>query len=505
MKRRFLKVSRWLPVMVVVGMLWLPAQGFGALTVTSKDIVSADGTSGQDVMAGNGVKTGHIQDGAVTTSKIIDGAVTSTKIGAGAVGTGNLADGSVTSTIILDGSVTTSKIGSGAVVTGNIADGAVNNSKIADGAVTTTKIGANAVETGNIADGAVTDAKISGIVGTDKIGTYSNVFIVHKGPANNQTTFNSVKSVFEHLFSVAQQGANWPGERQAILVMPGRYEEDLSLLNDNACSGRRDCSAPSVNVDILGASRTGSVIALMNNNIYDSPQGSMQVRSGMYLKNLTVEGVLNVSHAQNAGVIGSDVLTPWIAFYGGWENIKNFTIDDVYIDPAGNPAIGFWGTGENDTLKFNNIRINNGYIIMIYPITAKPFKFSNITYTGNSPNNTMFTAWYANSNAPSATFNFDNLSNDGNYSGVFTILNSAAVKINVTNSKLNNYSTLLSDTNPGSNEVAINNSVVSIASSPGSSVKIGNSQIGTIQPSNGAIKVVNSYNANFDSYNNGQY
>ena len=489
MKGRQKRVSRLLAVMAVMSMLCLPAQSFGTLTVSSKDIAPADGTTGQDVTTGNGVKTGHIQDGAVITSKIIDAAITTPKIA--------------------DGAVTAAKLGANAVSTVNIADGAITDAKIA-GPISASKISGlttvvadGSVTTNKIADGAVTDAKVSGIIGADKLSSYSHVFIVHKGPANNQTTFNSVKSVFDYLFSLTQQGPNWLGERQAILVMPGIYEEDLSVLNDYTCNGQRGCSAPAVNVDIIGASRSGSIIALVNNNIYDSPQGSMQLRSGMYLKNLTVEGVLNVSHAQNAGVIGSDVLTPWIAFYGGWENIKNFTIDDVYIDPVGNPAIGFWGTGENDTLKFNNIRINNGYILLIYPITEKPFKFSNITFTGNSA--TMFTAWYANSNAPSATFNFDNISLDGTYYNAFNISGSAAVKINVTNSKLNNYTALLADTNPGNNELAINNSVLSIASSPGSSVKIGNSQIGTIQPGSGAIKVVNSYNANFDPYNNGQY
>jgi len=54
--------------------------------VTSQKIKEADGTSGQDTNSGSGVKTGHIQDTAVTNSKIADNAVT----------TGKLADGSVT-------------------------------------------------------------------------------------------------------------------------------------------------------------------------------------------------------------------------------------------------------------------------------------------------------------------------------------------------------------------------------------------------------------------------
>ena len=38
--------------------------------VTSAKIAEADGASGQDTNTGSGVKTGHIQDGAVTNAKI---------------------------------------------------------------------------------------------------------------------------------------------------------------------------------------------------------------------------------------------------------------------------------------------------------------------------------------------------------------------------------------------------------------------------------------------------
>lgn len=49
-------------------------------SILSKHIKEADGTSGQNTNSGSGIKTGHIQDGAVTTTKIIDGAVTDAKI-----------------------------------------------------------------------------------------------------------------------------------------------------------------------------------------------------------------------------------------------------------------------------------------------------------------------------------------------------------------------------------------------------------------------------------------
>lgn len=53
--------------------------------VLSRHIREADATSGQDTNSGSGVKTGHIQDAAVTTAKIATGAVISATIADGAV------------------------------------------------------------------------------------------------------------------------------------------------------------------------------------------------------------------------------------------------------------------------------------------------------------------------------------------------------------------------------------------------------------------------------------
>jgi len=49
-------------------------------SIKSAQIKEADGSSGQDTNSGSGIKTGHIQDAAITTSKIADGAVTDAKI-----------------------------------------------------------------------------------------------------------------------------------------------------------------------------------------------------------------------------------------------------------------------------------------------------------------------------------------------------------------------------------------------------------------------------------------
>ncbi len=68
--------------------------------VKSANIKEADGTTGQNTNSGSGIKTGHIQNAAVTTAKIKANAVT----------TGKIADGAVTDTKIT-GPITASKIG----------------------------------------------------------------------------------------------------------------------------------------------------------------------------------------------------------------------------------------------------------------------------------------------------------------------------------------------------------------------------------------------------------
>lgn len=77
-----IKLSTWLPIVLIM-FLTLPLNVFANVAndqVLSQHIKEADGTSDQNTNSGSGVKTGHIQDGAVTTGKIIDGAVTDAKI-----------------------------------------------------------------------------------------------------------------------------------------------------------------------------------------------------------------------------------------------------------------------------------------------------------------------------------------------------------------------------------------------------------------------------------------
>jgi hypothetical protein len=73
MRRIGSRAVSWLVVAAVTAMLSPVSASFAAVNnneVTSVKIKEADGTSGQDTNSGSGVKTGHIQDGAVTDAKI---------------------------------------------------------------------------------------------------------------------------------------------------------------------------------------------------------------------------------------------------------------------------------------------------------------------------------------------------------------------------------------------------------------------------------------------------
>lgn len=111
MRIRGLRILRCL---MAASLLALPIQSFGAVspnTVLSASIKPADGTTGQILTTGSGVKTGHIQDSAISTSKIVNGAITTNKIANSAVTNAQLADGAVTDSKI-SGFISGAKLGS---------------------------------------------------------------------------------------------------------------------------------------------------------------------------------------------------------------------------------------------------------------------------------------------------------------------------------------------------------------------------------------------------------
>lgn len=405
----------------------------------------------------------------------------------------------VNSAAIVDGAVATADLANLAVTTAKIANGAVTDAKIS-GLVSTSKLNvgtsagtvaagdhSHVIATANIADGAVTDAKISGTLSASKVATYANTYVVHKGTANNVSTFNGIMACIN---SITNNTANWSGERVVIKVMPGRYvSEDLSAL----------ASSTQLNVDIIGTSRESVVIAPTG--------GDTHLPSGTNLRSLTFEGNINVDHTVNSGIYDAKLIhAP--AYNGhvvsaGWQGIKNFTMDNVEI-VTWEAAMGFWGNQFNDTNVFNNLKIvamtpyNSGHISIVYP-SSIPYKFTNISFYGQG--GTCFN-FVQNSNT---TINLDNIKVEGDYINAISIQDYASnLNVNVSNSRLNT-SVLISGASTSINTTFNNTYIRSLTNILGS-VKIANSQInGAIPASNGQLTIVNSFDTNYALIANGQY
>jgi len=416
-------MSKRLMACVVMCLTMACAQGVSFGAVSNDEITSAkireatSGSTSQDTNSGNGIKTGHIVDTAVTSAKIANGAVTAAKL----------------------------------------------------------------------ADGVVTDAKIAGAISASKVGTYANTYVIHKGTANNVTTFNGIMACINHLTS---NSTNWTGERVVIKVMPGRYaSEDFSAL----------ANSTQLNVDIIGTSRESVIIAPTG--------GDTHLPSGTNLRSLTFEGNINIDHTVDAGIYDAKLIQA-PAYNGhvvsaGWQGIRNFTMDNVEI-VTWEAAIGLWGNQFNDTNVFRNLKIvamtpnQSGHIAIVYP-SATPYKFSNISFYGQGGTCFLFVQ---NTNT---TINLDNIRVEGEYLNGISIWQGANnLNVNVTNSRLNVQALISGDS--ASINTTFNNTFISSLASILGSVKINNSQInGAIPPSNGMLKIVNSIDMNYDLIANGQY
>ncbi len=103
MRRIGSSVLSWLVVVAVTAMLSSVSMSFAAVLndeVTSIKLKEADGTLGQNTNSGSGVKTGHIQNMAVTNAKLF-----------GNISGAKLMPNSVTTTQLANNAVTASKLG----------------------------------------------------------------------------------------------------------------------------------------------------------------------------------------------------------------------------------------------------------------------------------------------------------------------------------------------------------------------------------------------------------
>ncbi len=153
----------------------IPPGGIEDDAIISQKIAEADGTSGQVTDIGSGVKTDHIQDGAITGDKIRNGAVNADKLATDiAITDQQLAPDAVISSKIKEADGTSgqnTETGSG-VKTEHIQNSAVTDAKIDDDAIISAKIaeadgssGQNTdtgrgIKTNHIQDNAITGIKI---------------------------------------------------------------------------------------------------------------------------------------------------------------------------------------------------------------------------------------------------------------------------------------------------------------------------------------------------------
>ena len=321
--------------------------------VTSVKLKEADGTSGQNTNSGSGVKTGHIQDGAVTTAKI----------GADAVTTGNIADGAVTD-VKITGPISGSKLGAHGHSGSDIVDGTITNSKLASGSVDTAKI----------VDGAVTDAKISGTISASKITDgvfqkkYANVIVVAKSGGDFTDPISAINSITDASSS----------NPYLLKIMPGIYTLSAGAFLQMKAYVDIEGSGESTtrivgSVDAVSSQAGIPYPALVNGALNSELRLLTFENAGGGNNNIAVQGVgtiissvtvLSSGNAQAIGIIAGDstiirnatvIVTSSSPVIGimnaGAPDISNSTIS---LSGAGNKYgfFGFSGAG-----KINNVTV----------------------------------------------------------------------------------------------------------------------------------------------------
>ncbi len=285
--------NRVVRLLVAAALCALPVASHGA-TIKSTDIYAADGTSGQTLTTGNGVKTGHIQNKAITNAKLF---------------------GNISGAKLMNGTVTGAKIAAGAITSANLAAGAVANTAIVDGAVTTAKI----------SDGAVTDAKISGPIATSKLIVGTVAGTVAAGDHSHDAVYSKK---YAKMAVVALTGGDysnpvtamnnittWCGTPSSsnpcmLKIMPGVYDLGAVTLQTQPF------------VDIEGSGENATVLK--------SSSYVIECKDNVEVRNLTSSG----TNGRSINIIGNARVTHVTATVLGYGNIGIEVGSNAQVPPS---------------------------------------------------------------------------------------------------------------------------------------------------------------------------
>ncbi|MFZ2947863.1 MAG: hypothetical protein WA003_00130 [Desulfuromonadaceae bacterium] len=499
MRRIGSRAVSWVVAMAVTAMLSPASMSFAAQngpdTINSAAIIAADGASGQILTTGSGVKTGHIQDGAVTASKLgvvcptgnylqfVAGSGWVCSVGTagptgpqGPVGTTG-ATGPVGATGLTGETGPQGPVGAtgetgpqGPAGLSELSSGQVTTSTIADGAVTDEKIS------------AVSSSKLTGSISPALLGAYAGIKVVHKGAVDNVNSFNSILSAAQSISD------NSETMKYVINVMPGVYEEDLQGLNLKPY------------VSVVGADRDSVII-----------KGTINLAPFMTIENLTIESTLVTVGYTGAKLIKINYKTNGMGGYYGngiYVTAESVTLQDISIiagQDSSTPIYIRLVNGEDlSTLKIDNIRAKNPVVststIVIQANYGNPFPvtMSNITLEN------VFLM------PKGASVTLKNFSITGLGSAYAAIFNEGPGSVKCLSG------TLVSQTDAGwgyavlsgaEGEIIIENSNITGKIST-ANAKIVNTKINTlpVDPNNsGETKLVNCYDSNYDLIANGIY
>ena len=260
----------------------------------------------------------------VTTAKIVDGAITSAKIANGTIVAGDIENGAITTDKILNSNVTTDKIANVNVTTAKIADVNVTTAKIADDAITSAKIADNTIVDGNIALNTIALGKIAQIASKTILGNATT------GTANVAaspcTTFG-----FQMLAAADAAG--------------GRTALGLGTIS----------TQPSDNVSITGGSITNVTFSGTSVNV-SSPTGTLPAANGgTGYSNYTAGEMLYASGPTSLSKLSKGASTTYVLHGAGAGTAPSWGTINLATDVTGVLPIANGGstTGANaDTISF---------------------------------------------------------------------------------------------------------------------------------------------------------